>query len=129
MPRSSYPRVRAVFLRAVQRLGGARIDLAAGHPSQFPADRDFAYTTDATRPLRIVFAPKLEEQPLSRIEGVILHELGHAYRMLRGDNTHAERTADRVAERLFGVDIRYDAARVQTTGRGRYRRRPASLPQ
>ena len=128
MPRS-YPRVRAVFHRAVGRLGDVRVDLAVGNPADFPAARDFAYTTDATRPLRIVFAPKLEAQPLPRIEGVILHELGHAYRMLRGDNTHRERTADKVAERLFGVEIRYDNARVQTTARGRYRHRPTSLPQ
>lgn len=125
-----FPRVRDCFRRLAARVPGLHVDLAAGRPEQFPAARDFAYTTDETRPIRVVFAPKLEAQRLGRIEGVLRHELAHALLLSRGDTDHLERATDALAERLFGEPIWYDAdMHVQTIEPGGYRRRPASLPR
>lgn len=124
-----YPRVRACFRRLARRVPAlGRVDLAAGRPGQFPAARDFAYTTNETSPIRVVFAPRLEAQQHGRIEGVMRHELAHALLLSRGDASHSEREADALAERLFGRPIWYDDDRVQTIEPGRHRYRPASLP-
>ena len=122
-----FPRVTEVFLSLARRLPFL-VELAAGEPTQFPAARDFAYTTDAVRPIRIVFAPKLEMQTRARISGVLLHEFGHASLMRVGDAHHDEHAADREALRLFGRRVRYDAATVQTIDpRARYALRPVRI--
>ena len=107
----------------------SRIRLFIGHTSEFSEKRrNFAYCTIDAVP-SVYVAPKLERQRLSRIKAVLAHELAHATLILSGDTTHAERTADAVAERLFRIRISYDPVDlVQTTGPG-LRPRPASLPQ
>lgn len=112
---AQFRRLAEVAARAAPTL---RVDLAVGDLSEFPAYRSFAYCTDNTKPIRIVVSPRLEHQDDRRIDGILRHEFGHAVYMLNGDYTHTERDADRLAERLFGATIRYDADDVQTTGRG-----------
>ena len=124
------PRVRACFRRLALRVPSLRVDLAVGDPAQFPAARDFAYTTDDARPIRVVINPALERESAERISGVLRHELAHALLMARGDSDHSERAADRLAEVAFGKRIRYDARLlVQTTDPyARWGRRPKTLP-
>jgi Zn-dependent protease with chaperone function len=126
------PRTRAVFrrlyARAVRRVPSLRVALAVGDPRVFPAARDYAYCELRGSRITIVVAPKMESAPRARIEGVLRHELAHAVFFALGEPRHAEADADRLAAALFGRPIRYDAAFVQTIGRGRYAARPRHLP-
>lgn len=85
-----------------------KVRLELGDPWEFPADRDFAYTAqDLNGDLSIVVAPRLLEADLSRKEGVMLHEFGHAVLMAAGEE-HSEEEADAMALTIFGVPIFYD---------------------
>ena len=126
------PRVAAIFarlLRQAQRsLPSLRVDLREGAAHDFPAARNYAYCSHSRGRITIVVAPRMAQATRPRIEGVLMHELGHAVFFAGGELQHAEREADKLAERLFSRMIRYDAALdVQTTGRGN-RPRPAHLP-
>lgn len=107
------------------------ITLELGQPAEFPKLRNMAYAEDGTRErspfVRVVIAPKLLQEPTEVIVGVLMHELGHALAFTAGDDTHAERVADELAELYFGVTISYDKKDVQTLGRGN-RPRPSWLP-
>lgn len=70
--------------------------------------------------------PKLAEQSPDRIDGVLMHELGHVILIQHGYEDHTERECDACAEGAFGVDICYDEDDVQTLGPGQ-RPRPAHL--
>lgn len=75
----------------------------------------------------ITFSFRVLLLPRANVVGLIRHELGHL-----ADPTpnarNAERRADRIAGRVGGVPIRYDADLVQTIDQtAPYRARPASL--
>jgi hypothetical protein len=84
--------------------------------------RAFAATDGYT----VFVRPKLAEQSPERIDGVLIHELGHVILIQHGHEEHTERDCDACAEGAFGVEIRYDADDVQTLGDGQ-RPRPAHL--
>jgi hypothetical protein len=117
--------VRRVLITLARR-AGVSVRHRVGRASEFPEARDFAYCTDEHgMPPTIVTAPKLERQRPERIIGVLAHEISHAFYLSLGQ-PHSECTADRMAERLTGVQIGYDEADVQSiTTR---RRRPRYLP-
>ncbi len=103
------------------------VGLARGPDAHFPEPRNMAYTmydsdTDA---LCIVVSNKLVNGADSRIEGVMMHEFGHAV-LLWQNIHHTERDADAVAEKMFGKKIFYDKQTVQST-RGGKRPRPLHL--
>lgn len=77
--------------------------------------------------LTIVYAPKCETTSTARIDGLLMHELGHAIALAEGWDDHTERDADALARAAFGRRVHYDAGDVQTTGRGR-KLRPRHLP-
>lgn len=120
-------RVAIRYIRQVQtQLPGFELVIGQADPNLFPAPRSMAFCEDAT-PLRVGYAPKLEHQPLGRIEGVMAHEIGgHAALFALGHKEHKERDADAMAEKLLGIRISYDAGLVQTTENG-IRPRPAHL--
>lgn len=101
--------------------------LSVGDASEFPRRRNMAYCTgNARKDLSIIVAPKMFDADLSRIEGVLRHEFGHALLFFWGNAEHGERDADAVAEQVFGLPIYYDRETVQTI-RGGSRPRPAHL--
>lgn len=107
------------------------VSLVIGTPSEFPATRDYAYCgyDDGTEEAEIVVAPKILSAGKHRQEGLLRHELAHAYLMAQGLQ-HSEEECDRVAEELFGAPIYYDRQDVQTTSfrHAARRRRPKHLP-
>ena len=74
----------------------------------------------------IGIAPRMLYASHARIRGVLAHEFGHVALLAEGHEEHTERDADRLAERVFGVQISYDEDDIQTTGPG-MRPRPAYL--
>lgn len=116
--------------RACDRLGEEfYVDLRMGDPEEFPARRNMAYTVkDRRGDTCIVVAPKLVLcEDISRVEGVLCHEFGHAALWHMGEDGHSERDADTMGERLFDAPIYYDEEDVQTLLPGS-RPRPAHLP-
>lgn len=112
----------------IDRLGvSLPVSLRVGRPAEFPKLRDYAYCKlDPDGVMTIVVAPKMRTAAPSRVEGVLMHEFGHAYLFHRGRLDHTERDADRAAEELFGAPIGYDRDDVQTSAGG-VRPRPARL--
>ena len=92
----------------------------AGRDPRSP--RAFAATDGDT----VFVRPKLAEQLPERIDGVLMHEIGHVILIQSGCEEHTERECDACAEGAFGVAICYDEDDVQTTGFGA-RPRPAHL--
>lgn len=92
----------------------------AGRDPRSP--RAFAATDGET----VFVRPKLAEQSPERIDGVLMHEIGHVILIQSGCEEHTERECDACAEGAFGVAICYDEDDVQTTGFGA-RPRPAHL--
>ncbi len=127
----SQAHVRNVFLGLVREIKDVLPNFAArlrfGHAAEFPRARNFAYCLNE-RPPVVVVAPKLADQDDARIIALLAHELGHALIFGAGNDTHPERSADIVAEEMFGIRISYDAQDVQTIGPGA-RPRPAHLPK
>jgi hypothetical protein len=111
---------------------GAHVVVREGRRSDFPAARDHArtiYDTRKPRELVIEVAPRMMRTSRRRIEGVLMHEIGHAWWLVRGEVDHSERDADAAARKVFGRTIRYDRTlSVQTTGPG-VSPRPRGLPQ
>ena len=70
--------------------------------------------------------PKLLDAELVRMQGVLMHEFGHAVLISLGHEEHSEREADLAAERLFKQHIYYDDDDVQTIAAGE-RPRPMYL--
>lgn len=95
---ASYPRVEIVYVEVRPKPRRA-------------AFRDFAYYDHRRR--CIVVYRALLGMPRENIVAVLRHELGHAV-----DPLASEAEADRIAERVTGRRIRYDADNVQTIGRG-----------
>ena len=132
-PRTPAPRrVASVFARllriARKASPGLRVVLREGDARAFPETRNYAYCSSGREGLTIVVAPRMALAALDRIEGVLMHEIAHAVFFAGGEEKHAEREADRLAERLFGCTLRYDVQdAVQTTAAGT-RPRPAYLP-
>lgn len=137
----------AAAVRRAKKLGGARrnpsplherfdelcehiatqatlvIDEEAALAGRDPRSRRAFAATDGQT---VYVRPSLAEQKVERIDGVLMHELGHVILMQHGYDDHTERECDACAEGAFGVAICYDADDVQTTGLG-VRPRPAHL--
>ena len=111
-------RLHERFLGVIKKRYGSfpSVRLEVGFASEFPEDRDFAYTAqDINGALSIVVAPKLAHETPERKEGVLLHEFGHAILMAAG-KAHSEADADDMALTVFGIPIFYDEALdAQTT--------------
>jgi hypothetical protein len=111
-------RLHGRFLGVIRKRYGSfpAVRLEVGFASEFPQDRDFAYTAqDINGALSIVVAPKLAHETPARKEGVLLHEFGHAILMAAGKE-HSEADADDMALTVFGTPIFYDdALDAQTT--------------
>lgn len=105
------------------------LTLRLGDPASFPKPRDCAYMMfdSDTKALTLVVAPKMADLPTANVDGLLAHEFGHAVLMAAGED-HSERDADRVARKLFGTRVHYDARDVQTTARGTSPR-PKRLPR
>lgn len=95
------------------------VTLHRGRASEFPEKRNMAYCTSE---LRIYCAPKMERARLDQIQGVLMHEFGHAFAFGCGHMDHKERDADKIAELLFGCRIYYDDDLIQSTRYGLYPR-------
>ena len=89
-------------------------------------DPDSPRAFAATDGYVVYVRPTLAEQTVERIDGVLMHELGHVILIQSGYPDHTERECDACAEGAFGIAICYDADDVQTTGLG-VRPRPAHL--
>lgn len=93
-------------------------DEKAGGDNGHGSDRQFGYCT-VDPPFKIAFAAKTEELPDEFIVGLMRHEFGHAIdhrygaRLERMLGTKlpksVERRADKIAEIVFGDEIRYSS--------------------
>lgn len=124
--------------RAEEECGPLPVTFTLGHPSDFPMPRNYALCTNPAfgdqigvgkgRCL-IVAAPKILKAEMSRVLGLLMHELGHAVDFLctpDHPNNGSERRADAIAEKIWGIPIRYDGDTVQSTCCGVHPR-PAHL--
>lgn len=123
---TAFKRIQAKARQAEPELNFVKL---VARPGIHDSPRHFAETNGKV----IYVAPELASEAQSVIRGVLMHEFGHAYRMLTGkikkDAYDAEeRAADKAAERIFGTQIYYDKRGVETTvARGNKRPRPAGL--
>jgi hypothetical protein len=104
----------------------------------FPKKRNYAFCTSPDSApevgvpagfCAICVAPKMLDAAADRVRGVLMHEIGHAVDFQRTpDHPHhrAERRADKIAEAIWNIPIRYDADTVQSTCCGVHPR-PAHL--
>jgi len=91
-------------------------DEKAGGDNGHGADRQFGYCT-VDPPFQIAFAAKTEHLPQAYIDGLMAHEMGHAIDHRYGDQLPkmlgvrlpegAELRADRIAEIVFGDQVKY----------------------
>jgi hypothetical protein len=90
----------------------------------FQTPRGFALTgTDGAR-CWFVFAKKIEKLDELRADAIVRHEIGHVVDLAelvvwKGLPLTPERRADAIAQRIWGVAIRYDDNDIQTLGDGR----------
>jgi hypothetical protein len=108
----------------------AKVGLAVDS-SIHDSPRHYAMTTATRSSATIYVAPEMAKLPKAQLDGVLMHEFGHAAVEMTGGHGSGsydakENKADRMAERLFGVKISYTSKGVETTGRGT-RPRPAGL--
>ena len=104
----------------------------------FPKTRNYAFCTAPEAGPKvgmhdgccaICVAPKMLNAAVTRIRGVLMHEIGHAidFQYTRNHPNHgSERRADEIAEAIWRIPIRYDADTVQSTCCGVHPR-PAHL--
>lgn len=122
-------RYRAVIGRALE---GVKVTVRPGPADAFPSARDHARTlydpAHPRAPLVIELAPRMYRTSRQRVDGVLMHEVGHAWWIVRGKLDHTERDADRAGRTVFGTGIQYDRGDVQSTGPGKSPR-PRRLPQ
>ena len=86
--------------------------------------RQFAFTDD-DEPIKISVATKIFYQSKARVDGILMHEFGHAILMYQ-EKDHTEKDADKVAEKVFNCYIYYDEDLVQNTDHG-IRPRPRNI--
>jgi len=91
---------------------------------EYPKARDYAQCTLTS----IYVSRKILDAPQSRVDGLLMHELGHIALMRAGILDHSERGADIIAEYCFGQSIYYDEDGVQSSSQG-VTPRPMNLPQ
>jgi hypothetical protein len=130
--RRAFFRIVEDRLRAVKEaVPDIQVDIGFGPPSDYPKDRDFAYSVWDGKKATIRFSPKVLYVPEATQDALIRHELSHA--MLQNASLdHSERDCDAVAERIFGDFIYYDSNDVQTLDAhrpGAIRPRPPHLPK
>ncbi|RLB37261.1 MAG: hypothetical protein DRH30_13500 [Deltaproteobacteria bacterium] len=145
-PNAGMKNVKRAFNEAFDRIDAMFPDLGtielhedkrAGADNGSGADRQFAYCMEGD-PIVIAFAPKARDLPLSRLRGLMRHELGHALeyrygvkelqrRLGRRLPEGVERRADVIAEAVWGQPLRYDDNDVQCVGVKGKKKRPAYL--
>ena len=108
----TFSQLQKIFNSQINSMGNDKISakLVEGRIEEFPKDRDFAYA--CTDSFVITVSPRLKRQKISRIIGLIRHELGHL--CLSNYPNHSEQQADDIAEEIWGDKIYYDAESVQT---------------
>jgi len=118
---------RARFARTFPRVAdvGLGITSAKYSPGSPRTFRDLAWCEPAGN--MIWFVQRALRLSRAQLVGLLRHELGHCADV-RVNRRGSERQADRIAERVAGVPVRYDARDVQTVGRG-IRVRPGYLHQ
>jgi len=129
------PKTSRIFHEACDRLEETFPDLGhlelhlderAGEDNGAGSDRQFAYCRDG-EPIQIAFASKVEQLPVSRIRGLMRHEIGHAldYRYGKAElerqlqvklPSGVERRADAIAEAVWNEPIVYDGRDIQAVG-------------
>ena len=87
------------------------------------ADRHFAYCKHVGSKISISFAPEAEDLPEHNVMGLMAHEFGHAIDFRYGKAAlekrlgslprDVEERADAIANKVFGITIRYDKHLVQ----------------
>jgi predicted SprT family Zn-dependent metalloprotease len=135
MPRNPFDPLVALFRQrfdtAKQICPALQVTLHIGQESEFPKNRDYAYSLYTDNRANIVFAPKVLHASRDRQDALIRHEIAHAVLQSAGLD-HSERECDAAAERIFGLPIYYDAEDVQTINPkapGAHRPRPDYLPR
>lgn len=103
-------------------------------PSVRTKPRHYAAVTMGRSPVLLAVHPDLEDQPISRLRGVLAHEMGHvaddhdgfaSLGVSRAAVKHdPERAADALAEAITGWKIYYDEELVQRAGPGARGQRP-----
>jgi hypothetical protein len=116
--------------------GPLSVALVLWDPAAFPKNRNYAFCSSPEHGgsfggwpgcCSICVAPKILNAKTTRVLGLLMHELGHAIdfqKTPRHPLHGTERRADRLAEGIWNVRIRYDGDMVQSTCCGVYPRPP-----
>lgn len=122
-----FARERARFARACPWVSGAALAIAdrACTSPRHCRRRDLAYADVDTGVVTLL--ARALALPRANVVALLRHELGHLCDP-DVDRPGAEQRADDIAEAVAGRRVAYDAADVQTTGRGAYPR-PGRLPR
>lgn len=118
----------AELVRQAERVcGKLKVALIIWHPEAFPKKRNYAFCTAPESAAElgvpagfcaICVAPKMLNAAVTRIRGVLMHEIGHAidFQYTRNHPNHgSELRADEIAEAIWRIPIRYDSDTVQST--------------
>jgi len=129
------PTLKREIASAIARVreSGVALPLIVIHVNCFFATkpRHFA-AQEGTNPCNIYFCPDLEDEPLTRIRGIIYHELGHMLQRLEKkrsgryltESRDFEQDADYKIEQATGIKIYYDEDLIQRAGPGARGTRP-----
>lgn len=112
-------------------------DDAAGSDNGHGAERQFGWCTTRA-PFQISFAEKIEQLPDAYVEGLLVHEMGHALdhrygvkeiqrRLGKRLPKSVERRADKIGEYVFGNQVRYGQLDIQCVRCRGKRQRPKKL--
>lgn len=125
----TFSQIRELFSQRLsqmnKKLGTSyRVYILLDLVGEYPKARDYAQCTRTS----VYVSRKMTGAPASRVDGILMHELGHIALMREGILDHSEREADIIAEYCFGQPIYYDKDGVQSSSEG-VTPRPKSLPQ
>ena len=124
---SNFKKITELIKREVQKLNPdistklPIIFLREGLDTEFPKDRDYAYSSYDNEQYVIVFSKKMYHANLSRIRAIMRHELAHIV-FMTNDQDHSEQETDDLAEELWGDRLYYDDEDVQTLRQEHYPR-------
>ncbi len=125
---AAFTRIQKKAIKALPQLTAVGLVL---EPGLHKTPRAYAKTKCLKTKATIYVAPEIAKLPKTQLDGVLMHEFGHAaLEMTTGHGAGSydakERRADKMAEKLFGTKICYTAKGIETTGKGT-RPRPAGL--
>ena len=144
--KSKLPRARKTFDRLFDTIAEQFPDFgelelhhdeAAGSDNGHGSERQFGWCT-TTAPFQISFASKIEDLPDAYVEGLLVHEMGHALDHRYGTKElqrrlgkqlpkSVERRADKIGEYVFGNPIRYGQLDIQCVRCRGKQKRPRKL--